>query len=79
MEDENDVILASSPIDAGISCWKLSTGEELLRHKGCASPSHGLICVAQRFIVSSQIRDNPSSSGSVLYWSWNKVVTLLYC
>uniref|UniRef100_A0A7N0U8N1 Uncharacterized protein n=1 Tax=Kalanchoe fedtschenkoi TaxID=63787 RepID=A0A7N0U8N1_KALFE len=63
--DETDVILASSPIDAGISCWKLSTGEELLRHRGCASPPHGLICVGQRFLVSS-------TSGSILYWSWNK-------
>ncbi|CAM8918992.1 unnamed protein product [Rhodiola kirilowii] len=69
---ESDVILASSPVDAGISCWKLSTGEELLRHRGCASPPHGLICVAQRFLASSQLREHSSTSGSVLFWSWNK-------
>ncbi|CAM8975098.1 unnamed protein product [Rhodiola kirilowii] len=70
--DDTDVILASSPVDAGISCWKLSTGEELLRHRGCTSPPHGLICVAQRFLASSQLREHSSTSGSVLFWSWNK-------
>ncbi|CAM8878311.1 unnamed protein product [Rhodiola kirilowii] len=71
---ETDVIIASSPVYDGISCWELSTGEEILRYRGCASPPHGLICVGQRFLASSQLR-NPNSnsgSGSVLYWSWTK-------
>lgn len=69
-----EVVIASSSTDAGISCWDLHTGAEQLRYKSCASPSHGLTTVAGRFIASSQTRDSKSSSsGSILYWSWNKV------
>ncbi|XP_057974115.1 protein ROOT INITIATION DEFECTIVE 3 [Malania oleifera] len=67
-----EVVIASSSIDAGISCWDLHTGVEQLRYRSCASPPHGLLCIAQRFLASSQLRDSPSSSGSILYWSWHK-------
>ncbi|KAK9271064.1 hypothetical protein L1049_026653 [Liquidambar formosana] len=67
-----EVVIASSPIDAGISCWDLHSGAEQLRYRSCASTPHGLTCVGQRFLASSQLRDSSSSSGSVLYWSWNK-------
>ncbi|KAK3029459.1 hypothetical protein RJ639_037744 [Escallonia herrerae] len=69
MEDE--VVIASSPTDAGISCWDLHSGAEHLRYRSCASPPHGLVSVGGRFLASSQLRDS-SSSGSILYWSWNK-------
>ncbi|KAK3028305.1 hypothetical protein RJ639_037482 [Escallonia herrerae] len=71
MEDE--VVIASSPTDAGISCWDLHSGAEHLRYSSCASPPHGLVSVGGRFLASSQLRDSSSSSsGSILYWSWNK-------
>ncbi|KAI3506112.1 hypothetical protein L1887_28468 [Cichorium endivia] len=70
MEDE--VVIASSSIEAGIGCWDLRSGAEHLRYRSCASPAHGLVSVAGRFIASSQLRDSSSSSGSVLFWSWNK-------
>lgn len=71
---EPEVVIASSPTDAGISCWDLRTGAEHLRYKSCASAPHGLTSVAGRFLASSQVRDAKSStSGSILYWSWNKV------
>ncbi|PQQ15604.1 protein ROOT INITIATION DEFECTIVE 3 [Prunus yedoensis var. nudiflora] len=66
-----DVVVASSSIEAGIGCWDLHTGAEQLRYKLCASPPHGLVCVGQRFLASSQLRE-PSASGSVQYWSWSK-------
>ncbi|KAK6160688.1 hypothetical protein DH2020_004069 [Rehmannia glutinosa] len=69
---EAEVVLASSPTDAGVSCWDLHTGAEHLRYKSCASSPHGLASVAGRFLASSQLRDRKSSSGSILYWSWNK-------
>ncbi|KAH6824676.1 Transducin/WD40 repeat-like superfamily protein [Perilla frutescens var. hirtella] len=70
---EPEVLIASSPTDAGISCWDLRTGAEHLHYKSCASPPHGLASVAGRFLASSQVRDAKSStSGSILYWSWNK-------
>ncbi|PIN16451.1 WD40 repeat protein [Handroanthus impetiginosus] len=70
---EPEVIIASSPTDAGVSCWDLRNGVEHLRYKSCASPSHGLASVAGRFLASSQVRDAKlSSSGSIFYWSWNK-------
>ncbi|CAA2985027.1 ROOT INITIATION DEFECTIVE 3 [Olea europaea subsp. europaea] len=70
---ETELVIASSPSDAGISCWNLHTGSEHLRYKMCSSPAHGLASVAGRFLASSQIRDpKSSSSGSILYWSWNK-------
>ncbi|XP_071703255.1 protein ROOT INITIATION DEFECTIVE 3-like [Rutidosis leptorrhynchoides] len=72
MEDE--IAIASSSADFGIGCWNLLSGKEHLRYSSCASPSHGLISVAGRFLASSQLRDpsSSSSSGSVLFWSWNK-------
>ncbi|CAI9777764.1 unnamed protein product [Fraxinus pennsylvanica] len=69
---KTELVIASSPTDAGISCWNLHTGAEHLRFKTCSSPPHGLASVAGRFLASSQIRDPKSSSGSILYWSWNK-------
>ncbi|CAN4122664.1 unnamed protein product [Withania somnifera] len=69
---EPEFVIASSPTDAGIGCWDLHTGDEHLRYRTCSSPSHGLTCVGGRFLASSQLRDTKSSSGSVLYWSWNK-------
>ncbi|KAL6317298.1 hypothetical protein AAG906_030051 [Vitis piasezkii] len=71
--DGTEVVVASSPVDAGISCWDLQSGAEHLRHRSCASPPHGLVCVADRFLASSQLRDSSSSSsGSIFYWSWSK-------
>ncbi|CAH1427395.1 unnamed protein product [Lactuca virosa] len=71
MEDE--VVIASSSIEARIGCWGLRSGAEHLRYRSCASPPHGLVSVVGRFLASSQLRDSSSSSGSVLFWSWNKV------
>ncbi|KAL5558834.1 hypothetical protein UlMin_035045 [Ulmus minor] len=67
-----EVVVASSSVDAGVGCWDLNTGAEQLRYKSCASPPHGLVCVGNRFLASSQHRDTSASTGSVLYWSWSK-------
>lgn len=73
------LIASSSVADAGIGCWDLESGAEQLRYKSCASPPHGLACVGQRFLASSQLREQPSaSSGSILYWSWSKVAYPLF-
>lgn len=64
--------MVSSSVDAGIGCWDLQSGAEQLRYKSCASPRHGLVCVGQRFLASSQLRNASASSGSVLYWTWSK-------
>ncbi|KAI5656232.1 hypothetical protein M9H77_25025 [Catharanthus roseus] len=69
---EAELVLASSPIDAGISCWDLHSGAEHLRFRSCSSPPNGLTNVAGRFLASSQIRESKSSGGSIFYWSWNK-------
>ncbi|KAM7521004.1 hypothetical protein LguiB_019966 [Lonicera macranthoides] len=69
---EEQVVIASSQIDAGISCWDLQSGAEHLRYRSCTSPPHGLVTVGGRFLASSQVRESSSSSGSILYWSWNK-------
>ncbi len=68
-----EVVVASSSVDAGIGCWELQTGAEQHRYKPCASPPHGLVCVGQRFLASSQLSEPSASSGSILYWSWSKV------
>ncbi|KAF8377549.1 hypothetical protein HHK36_030931 [Tetracentron sinense] len=67
-----EVVIASSSLDAGIGCWDLHSGAEQLRYRSCLSPPHGLACVGGHFLASSQLRDSSSSSGSVLFWSWNK-------
>ncbi|KAH6778247.1 Transducin/WD40 repeat-like superfamily protein [Perilla frutescens var. frutescens] len=51
---EPEVLIASSPTDADISCWDLRTGAEHLRYKSCAFPPHGPASVADRFLASSQ-------------------------
>lgn len=68
-----EVVVASSSIDGGIGCWDIHTGAEQLRYKTCVSPPHGLACVGQRFLASSQVRDPSANSGCILYWSWSKV------
>lgn len=75
IEDQMELVIASSSIDdAGIGCWDLQSGAEQLRYKSCASPPHGLACIGGRFLASSQLRQPSSSSGSVHYWSWSKVL-----
>ncbi|KAL6985077.1 hypothetical protein U1Q18_018455 [Sarracenia purpurea var. burkii] len=69
---ESELVITSSPADDGIVCWDLHSGTEHLRYRSCASPPHGLVFVGGRFLASSQLREPFSSSGSVLYWSWNK-------
>ncbi|CAN0853164.1 Protein ROOT INITIATION DEFECTIVE 3 [Linum grandiflorum] len=69
---EEELVVASSSIDAGIGCWNLTTREEQLRHKSCASSPHGLAVVGGRFIASAQLQNPKASSGSILYWSWSK-------
>ncbi|XP_052200913.1 protein ROOT INITIATION DEFECTIVE 3 [Diospyros lotus] len=69
---EPELVFASSSMDAGIGCWDLHSGAEGLRYRSCASAPHGLVSVGSRFLASSQLREPSSSSGSVLYWSWNK-------
>ncbi|KAI3841707.1 hypothetical protein MKX03_006851 [Papaver bracteatum] len=70
-----EVVMASSKLDAGISCFDIETGAEQLRLKSCASPPHGLISLSERFFVSSQVRESSSSSsGSILHWFWTKAV-----
>lgn len=65
--------MASSSIDTGIGCWDLVSGAEKLRYRSCASPPHGLLSVSRRFLASSQLRENPSSSTApIFFWSWEK-------
>ncbi|CAF2110506.1 hypothetical protein HID58_081777 [Brassica napus] len=69
---EETTVIASSSFDCGIGSWDLKTGNEQLRFKQCASPSHGLTAVGEKFLAASQLRNASGSSGSVFFWSWNK-------
>lgn len=69
-------VIASSSIDGGIGSWDLKTGIEQLRFKSCASPAHGLTAVGEKFLAASQLRKESASSGSIFYWSWNKVSSI---
>lgn len=71
------LLVASSSIDSGIGCWDLHTGAEQLRYKSCASPPNGLVCVGEKFLACSQLRDAAATAGSVLYWSWCKVLVIV--
>lgn len=66
-------VIASSSIDGGIGSWDIKTGTEQLRFKQCASPAHGLAAVGEKFLAASQLRNASGSSGSIFFWSWNKV------
>lgn len=72
-------MIASSPTDAGISCFDLLSGAEHLRYRTCASPPHSLISVGGRYLAASQVRDAAANSGSVFYWSWNKPQVEVKC
>lgn len=65
-------IIASSSIDGEIGSWDLKTGKALLKFKPCASPAHGLTAVGDKFLAASQLNAS-GSSGSIFFWSWNKV------
>ncbi|PKI48028.1 protein ROOT INITIATION DEFECTIVE 3 [Punica granatum] len=67
-----EVVLASSSVDGGISCWDLRTGAVQLLHKSCASSPHGLACIGQRLIASSQLSQRSATFGTIFYWSWDK-------
>lgn len=66
-----EVVLTSSSAEEGVGCFELDSGAEHLRHKSCASPSHGLVSLGH-VIASSEIRKPSAASGSLLYWSWSK-------
>lgn len=68
------VLASSSDAGGGIGSWDLHTGTEQIRYKSLSSPGHGLVSVGDRFLASSQLRDAATSSGSVFFWSWSKVV-----
>ncbi|KAI3465344.1 hypothetical protein Pfo_022007 [Paulownia fortunei] len=57
---EAEVVLASYPTDAGVSCWDLHTGAEHLRYKSCASPRHGL--ASGTYIAGGGV------SGNISFW-----------
>ncbi|WOL13512.1 hypothetical protein Cni_G22282 [Canna indica] len=68
-----EVVIASSPVDAGIACWDLRSGSEQHRYRTCSSAAHGLLSVAGRFLAASQLRDSPSAaSAPIFFWSWDK-------
>ncbi|OAY64463.1 Protein ROOT INITIATION DEFECTIVE 3 [Ananas comosus] len=50
-----ELVIASSPVDAGVGCWSLPSGAEKLRYGPCAAPRHGLLPVGgggARFLLS---------------------------
>ncbi|CAI9115788.1 OLC1v1016782C3 [Oldenlandia corymbosa var. corymbosa] len=73
---ETELVLAS--INAGISCWDLRSGAAQHAHFRSASstPAHGLTSIdfadGNRVIAATHVREAKKSSGSVLYWTWNK-------
>ncbi|KAJ0985016.1 hypothetical protein J5N97_003372 [Dioscorea zingiberensis] len=73
MADE-ELVLATSSVDAGIACWDLSSGAERLRHRPCASSPGGFIAVGRgRFLAASQLPDHSSStSAPIFFFSWDK-------
>ncbi|XP_074560463.1 protein ROOT INITIATION DEFECTIVE 3-like [Curcuma longa] len=70
-----EVVIASSAVDAGISCWELRSGAERHQYRSCSSAPHGLLSVSGRFsfLAASQLRDAPSAtSAPIFFWSWDK-------
>ncbi|CAI9101146.1 OLC1v1038405C1 [Oldenlandia corymbosa var. corymbosa] len=76
---ETQLVLAST--NAGISCWELRSGagQPYAHFRSASSPPHGLTSIVfpdgNRVIAASQIPQSKKSSGSVFYWTWNKVDT----
>ncbi|KAH7528249.1 hypothetical protein FEM48_Zijuj05G0052500 [Ziziphus jujuba var. spinosa] len=57
----------------GISLWDLDTGDHLLHIPTSASPSHGLLCLKNQFLVASQIHRHGSVGvGAIFIWPLNK-------
>ncbi|XP_039115754.1 protein ROOT INITIATION DEFECTIVE 3-like [Dioscorea cayenensis subsp. rotundata] len=71
---DDELVLATSAVDAGIACWDLRSGSERLRHRPCACAPAGLLAVGcGRFLAASQLPDHPSStSAPIFFFSWDK-------
>ncbi|GMY15092.1 protein ROOT INITIATION DEFECTIVE 3-like [Fagus crenata] len=67
------VVCSDKSMGIGITIWDLDTGDHLLHIPTCASPSHGLLCLRNQFLVASQIHKHGSVGGGAIFtWALNK-------
>lgn len=68
------MVVCGEKMSAGITMYDLETGEELMRLPTCASPPHGLLCLADHHLVASQLQGHRSyRGGAIFFWALNKV------
>ena len=71
------VVCSDKSMGIGITIWDLDTGDHLLHIPTCASPSHGLLCLRNQFLVASQIHKHGSVGGGAIFtWALNKVMII---
>ncbi|KAJ8493956.1 hypothetical protein OPV22_015677 [Ensete ventricosum] len=67
------LVVCSEKMSAGITLYDLESGEELMRLPTCASPPHGLLCLADHHLVASQLQRYRSyRGGAIFFWDLNK-------
>ncbi|XP_064955585.1 protein ROOT INITIATION DEFECTIVE 3-like [Musa acuminata AAA Group] len=67
------LVVCGEKMSAGITMYDLETGEELMRLPTCASPPHGLLCLADHHLVASQLQRHRSyRGGAIFFWALNK-------
>ncbi|CAD5182372.1 unnamed protein product [Musa acuminata subsp. malaccensis] len=67
------LVVCGEKMSAGITMSDLETGEELMRLPTCASPPHGLLCLADHHLVASQLQRHRSyRGGAIFFWALNK-------
>ncbi|WCJ36239.1 Transducin/WD40 repeat-like superfamily protein [Euphorbia peplus] len=60
-------------LGTGIDIWDLQTGDHLTHISTCASPSHGLLCFKDQFLLASQLNKHGSVGGGAIFaWPLNK-------
>ncbi|KAK9106563.1 hypothetical protein Syun_022574 [Stephania yunnanensis] len=76
------VVCSDKSLSAGVTVWDIDSGDHLLHIPTCASPLHGLLCLANHSIVASQVQRLGSFAGGAIFiWPLNKPQSVLrnYC
>ncbi|KAK9118078.1 hypothetical protein Scep_016171 [Stephania cephalantha] len=66
-------VCSDKSLSAGVTVWDIDSGDHLLHIPTCASPLHGLLCLANHSIVASQVQRLGSFAGGAIFiWPLNK-------
>lgn len=73
------VVCGDRNLGVGLTIFDIETGDRFLHIPTCASPSSGVTCLKNQYLVASQIHRPGCVAGGVIFtWSLNKVLHLYF-